>query len=165
MPTPRTTSEGEITTPTLQPTTTTPAEVCERVLGMDEPQLVPDRFIVVCIDTNMECDAYHNAWLEFLISSCCDHTQCNLVNLNPYSSVFHYHRYLVLVLAMKVLTAQRILVISKRSTPCTLMTALFMPCFGWYYLATQVLRLKAVLTGLLNPIFALIQISGAPFHG
>lgn len=123
MPTPRTTSEGEITTPTLQPTTTTPAEVCERVLGMDEPQLVPDRFIVVCIDTNMECDAYHNAWLEFLISSCCDHTQCNLVNLNPYSSVFHYHRYLVLVLAMKVLTAQRILVISKRSTPCTLMTA------------------------------------------
>ena len=37
----RTTSEGEILT------TTTPGEVCEKVLGMDDPQLVPDRFIEV----------------------------------------------------------------------------------------------------------------------
>ena len=45
----RTTSEGEIvtTTTTGQPSTTTPGEVCERVLGMDDPQLVPDRFIEV----------------------------------------------------------------------------------------------------------------------
>ena len=43
----RTTSEGEIVT-TGQPSTTTPGEVCERVLGMDDPQLVPDRFIEVC---------------------------------------------------------------------------------------------------------------------
>ena len=47
----RTTSEGEIvtTTTTGQPSTTTPGEVCERVLGMDDPQLVPGRFIEVSI--------------------------------------------------------------------------------------------------------------------
>ena len=45
----RTTSEGEIvpSTTTGEPTTTTPGEVCERVLGMDDPQLVPDQFIEV----------------------------------------------------------------------------------------------------------------------
>lgn len=43
----RTTSPGEIVT-TVQPSTTTPGEICPVVTGMDEPQLVPDRFIEVC---------------------------------------------------------------------------------------------------------------------
>lgn len=55
----RTTSEGEIVT-TGQPSTTTPGEMCERVLGMDDPQLVPDRFIEVGIIAPHVLGFYHN---------------------------------------------------------------------------------------------------------
>lgn len=51
--TPRTTSEGEIIT------TTTPGEVCEKVLGMDDPQLVPDRFIEVNYICMCDCVCRH----------------------------------------------------------------------------------------------------------
>lgn len=45
----RTTSEGEIVTtkPTPLPTTTTPAEVCDTFMGMDDPTFVPARYIEV----------------------------------------------------------------------------------------------------------------------
>ena len=60
----RTTSEGEIVT-TEQPSTTTPGEVCERVMGMDDPQLVPDQFIVVSFLHRYSCFS-HIIFIPFI---------------------------------------------------------------------------------------------------